>query len=867
MIGVTMLLAVHYAANRLSKVRLPWLALLLGLLPLCLQAEEVSPPVSGLLDMEQTRNEELQQRLDELAGQREQILAHNRELEQRLGEARRTAGRIDRQIEQLQGSLLLSRLLYRELRNLPPPPAITRLAATLDALRLERLEISRQLDELEDPPEQARARLPDGPEAARQTLARLLAERVTLLQRQEAHLDEVLELLTEAELGQQQLRDVHRRARETIEEKLFWMPSTPPLDGRWFGELPAALYQQLTSLDPAPALEGLAAPGWRSLFHGGLPVVLAMLLLYYRPRMRQRLDLLHREAGEPEQGAAAHTPLAILLDILLKLPAPLVLAGLALALRPGAEGPVLPLSSALLQLALLWLIIRTGRRLLRPRGTVQTHFLWSGETVRQLRNLLGMIGIVLAPLVLVMSFGDRPPEQLAEDRLGPLIILTASLLFAWLLARAALRWPTLRPGGLLRLATVLTLVLLAVAPALLTALGYYYTALQVGDLLLYSFYLLLAWILVSATAVRALTVASRHLAWRREKELGAAREKAALAEAREGAEAVEAVEQPPLEMSQVSAQSLRLTHTVLVLGFVVALYALWSDVFAAFAYLDTISLWEQRLVEGDQVLVSTTSVADLLWSLVILALAITLARNLPGLLEITVLSRLSLQPGSAYAITSLLAYVLVGTGLILALGALGVAWSKLQWLVAALGLGLGFGLQEIFANFISGLIVLFEKPIRIGDVITIGDLSGTVTRIRIRATTITDFDRKEIIVPNKSFVTDRLVNWSLTDSVTRLVLKVGFAYGSDLSAAREILLQAATENERVLQEPTPTAYFLGFGASTLDHELRAHVGQLSDRLPATDEILRRIDELCRERGVEIAFSQLDIHIRSDFRER
>ena len=226
------------------------------------------------------------------------------------------------------------------------------------------------------------------------------------------------------------------------------------------------------------------------------------------------------------------------------------------------------------------------------------------------------------------------------------------------------------------------------------------------------------------------------------------------------------------------------------------------------------------------------------------------------------LSRIKLAQGSAYAITTLLSYLIAGIGIVATLGTLGVSWDKLQWLVAALSVGLGFGLQEIFANFISGLIILFERPVRIGDVVTIGNLSGTVSRIQIRATTITDFDRKEIIVPNKTFVTGQLVNWSLTDTVTRVTVKVGVAYGSDLALTRRLLLQIADENPRVLKEPAPMALFLAFGASTLDHELRIHVRELADRNLAIDEINRRIDALFREHGIDIAFNQIDVHVRS-----
>src|SRR5690606_34415174 len=238
---------------------------------------------------------------------------------------------------------------------------------------------------------------------------------------------------------------------------------------------------------------------------------------------------------------------------------------------------------------------------------------------------------------------------------------------------------------------------------------------------------------------------------------------------------------------------------------------------------DNVVLYEFASAGGEAADMVPISLADALGALFIIVVALLLAGNLPGLLEVSVLSRLQLAQGSAYAITMLLSYIIVGVGFVAMLGTLGVSWDKLQWLVAALSVGLGFGLQEIFANFVSGLIILFERPMRIGDTVTVGNLSGTVSRIRIRATTITDFDRKEIIVPNKTFVTSQLINWSLSDTVTRVTITIGVAYGSDLELVRRLLLQAAHENPRVLRDPAPLVVFLNFGASTLDHELRVHV--------------------------------------------
>jgi potassium efflux system protein len=176
--------------------------------------------------------------------------------------------------------------------------------------------------------------------------------------------------------------------------------------------------------------------------------------------------------------------------------------------------------------------------------------------------------------------------------------------------------------------------------------------------------------------------------------------------------------------------------------------------------------------------------------------------------------------------------------------------------------GLGFGLQEIFANFVSGLIVLTERPIRIGDVVTVGDVSGTVARIRARATAVVDFDNKEVIIPNKAFITERVVNWTLSNQTTRLLLKVGVAYGSDIGLVQRVLLAAVRRHADVLESPPPSVVFADFGDSSLDFEIRAFVGTFDRRLRVRHEILSAVEQVLRENGIEIPFPQRDLHIRS-----
>jgi hypothetical protein len=228
-----------------------------------------------------------------------------------------------------------------------------------------------------------------------------------------------------------------------------------------------------------------------------------------------------------------------------------------------------------------------------------------------------------------------------------------------------------------------------------------------------------------------------------------------------------------------------------------------------------VRLWSSFSQQGAEQVITYVTLRDLILGLLVLWISFMAAQNLPGLLELLALRHLDLTPGSSYAITTLLRYSLILIGVLVAISQFGLEWGKLQWLIAALGVGLGFGLQEIVANFVSGLIILFEKPVRIGDTVTLGEVTGTVSRIQIRATTITDWDRKEVVIPNKTFITNQLINWSLSDAITRVVFTVGVAYGSDTGLAERLLLEVAHANPRVLPDPEPRAYFKAFADSSL----------------------------------------------------
>ena len=271
-------------------------------------------------------------------------------------------------------------------------------------------------------------------------------------------------------------------------------------------------------------------------------------------------------------------------------------------------------------------------------------------------------------------------------------------------------------------------------------------------------------------------------------------------------------------------------------------------------------LWSYSATVEGAVQRIPVDLADLLLALVLVVATYLASRNLPGFLEITVLNAIPMDFGARQALVIISRYIIIAVGVVTFFSVVGVKWSSIQWLVAALSVGLGFGLQEVVANFISGIIILFERPFRVGDVVTIGDTSGKVSRINIRATTIVDWNRKELIVPNKEFITGKLINWSLSDKLFRVRVPVGIAYGSDTDAAEKLLLKAARMNPLVINEPEPTAYFIGFGDNALNFEVRVYVNGIDDWYPMLHKLNRTIDQEFRKAGITIAFPQRDMHL-------
>ncbi|TYC55513.1 mechanosensitive ion channel [Marinobacter sp. BW6] len=798
------------------------------------------------------------EKLDEALAARRKALGTSQE---RLAFAESLLKRLDNEYESFQlrleraglnltddyANLLRQRL--ERLRSQTIAAGLTQgITAQLSAAREEQLRLE-EFEAVINPGDDIRGQL----EVRRSQLLRELHGVVT----------EHIEVLNDYYNTVAELQDRLEAYKELLQQRLFWLPSTEAIDLATFGKLFKGVSWLASSLEWTPLQGGVQT----SLDEHWPEITLLAALLIFLSARRRPIRRALAESGEDVGNVGKDhwnlTLYASLLSLLRALPAVIALGIASLLLDEGNEF-LHALSRGFSNAAFTMLLLRSVYTIAYPGGLGEQHFHWNPNTLQALRKQIPLLLWVLTPIVIIMPAMALPEGSAYSDSLGRTLFAIASLALAWFAHKFMSAVRQDQPSR--RALKVLHVVAVAVPPmlAVLSAWGYHYSAVRLEGLLFMSICWLAFVILLHYLGLRGLTVRERRMALIRRLEEREAERK--LAEAREAVESTgEAMpasyESPRQDMSDISQQSETLLRTLSLVVAGIGLWMLWDDVFPALGIFDAITLWSiDTGVEGEAPM--PINLGDLMLALAVGAGTVLAARNLPGALEVMFLSRLRLEPGVGYAITTMATYIIVFIGIIALLGVLGLQWSKLQWLVAALGVGLGFGLQEIVANFVSGLILLFERPIRVGDTVSIGGITGTVSRIRIRATTLVDWDRKEQIIPNKTFVTQDLTNWTLTDAITRVIVRVGVAYGSDVDKVQELLFQIATDNERVVNDPAPAVFCVGLDDSSVNFEIRVFVREIGDIMPLSHELHATITRSLREAGIEIPFPQRDIHIRT-----
>jgi small-conductance mechanosensitive channel len=283
--------------------------------------------------------------------------------------------------------------------------------------------------------------------------------------------------------------------------------------------------------------------------------------------------------------------------------------------------------------------------------------------------------------------------------------------------------------------------------------------------------------------------------------------------------------------------------------------------------MNSISLFEQIKAVLNFRLIPLGETGITIWTLiqflVLLLLLFYLTGKAKKLLVGRVLVRTKLDVGARQAVGSITRYALLLIGLLVILQTVGINLTTLNVIAGAVGIGVGFGLQNIASNFISGLIILFERPIKVGDRIVVGDVEGDVTEIGARSTTVVTNNQIAIIVPNSMFISEPVVNWKYTDPRVRFEIPIGVAYGSDVRLVQRLLLEVAKENADVLQAPPPDVCFREFGESSLNFVLRVwNQNHVHRKLVLYSELNFAIHDKFKAHGVEIPFPHRVLHVRS-----
>ncbi len=677
-----------------------------------------------------------------------------------------------------------------------------------------------------------------------------------LLQSLTSNYETFFTTLSELDAGERQYVNVIGQYSEFINENILWTKNTNVIN---LQTLITASKTFLKICSPR-GWWGICQTFWKDLHNH--PIVYILYLIMFslfallKKKLTRRMKLIALRIEKKYADRFWYSPQALLYTIIkaLFLPAIVFIISWQINHSPHKTDFAETVALGLMNLAGAILLFEFFRFSLAPNGLLIKHFNLPEKAATFLYRHLFWLAMAMLPLIFIIFIVEQQGVIHDRESLGRLALMARLILLTIFFAIV------LRPSGPLmkvilehyplgwleRLRYIWYSLVIFLPPILtLTAtLGYQYAAQQLSQCLLNTILLILVISFVVAFLLRWVSVAQKKLTYKK-----------ALHNREQVEETKEDYHQ---DIGHISRQTRNYINIMAILATFVGLWFIWSDNLPALGIFNKIELWQTTM---NQKPVSIT-ITDLCTAVFILFITFITTRNVLSILEIGVLQRLPLDSGMRFAIVTLTRYLIVITGVVMAFTAIGIGWAKVQWLVAAMTVGLGFGLQEIFANFISGLIILFEQPMRIGDTVTVGDISGTVTRIKIRATTILGWDRKELVVPNKEFITGRLINWSLSDNVLRLVFPVGIAYGSDTALTEKTLYEVARKHSGVLKDPEPVVIFKGFGSSSLDFELRVYIPDINSYLNVWHEINLAIDNAFRKEKIEIAFPQQDLHVRS-----
>jgi len=845
------------------------------------QAEKAVSGKHPLIQQSTRANIQYSRDLQDITAKIEQYAEQKTKVEAQAGEIEADFKSAEKKISLAGLSPALGKILREQRRNLPVKDEVEQQSQTIQnetaVTSLEQFKVEDQLKRLMDVDAGLKDLMSQQVDQALPVDQRMMiqAELRVLLNNQKELLNKLsvayttyLRTLGDFDFARQQMATQAGKFAVYLDERLLWVPSSEPINLNYIAELYHSTQWLLSPFNWMAVVTDAVKLVFRHPFLTFIAVLCLGGLQWGRNWAKLKLAAI---AGKTD--SFYFTLRALAYNLMLVSPLPLILnyvgwflsgslhvADFTKAVGEGLQGTAWPL-----------FFLQFFYRLFAVDGIARKHFQWQKSSVSLLRAQVAWVRFIAVPGVFIISGTSASKFSAHSDSIGRLALIIVMIALAVFAGRV------LKPSaGLLRdyiyknpegwtaklryvwyaAAVGMPLVIIGFAVA-----GYYLSALELQQKLIVTLRLIFLTIIIHALVFRWLTLVNRQLA------ITNARQKRKVAAIPEkhlaGSEdPVLPVDEQQIDIPKINAQTIKLLNVAIAFTLVIGFWMIWKNILPAFSFLDRIVLWQHLVNVEHQDVYQPVTMTNLFLAGLYIFIAVVAVRNFSGVMELLVFRRLSIEAGGRYAVNQLAKYVLVSIGFISVANELGGSWSQVQWLVAALSVGLGFGLQEIFANMVSGIILLFERPIRVGDTVTIGSITGKVSRIQMRATTLIDMDQKDLIVPNKTFITSQLINWTLSDAITRVVIPVGIAYGSDVELAHKVMMDTVKSMPLVLAEPEPSVVLVGFGDSSLNFSIRIFVSELFNRLPVTHDLHIRLEKALREHNIEIPFPQRDIHVRT-----
>lgn len=763
-------------------------------------------------------------------------------------------------------------------------------------------------------------------EPYRETLAQLIRQRRVLYDDLYNVLSDTLTIANDLRNKYSELQIKGQRVHALINDHLFWLTSNQGISLDFFMALMPNLLQQGQDLVHYLYTDFLTSDNLFNYLKIFLPIALLGVIFFHTRRYFKRLNNKLALRLDKDTDSYLLTPFALFNHFFLIIPRVCLITILGsivifITLDNFDDQIMLTYYLSLHVICFLYM-----RHIMEPNSLEQRHFAISPERLANSRIIIDQIWYISIPMLTIANMRELEPTKIPTDSIGYLLMLLGFLYLTIFACIQVKRMLTNETPTMSKLAVALAGILTPLTITLMLALGYYYTVIQLLNRVAITLYLGFLYIILSQTLRRELHVAeikltnfTRRQAMQQEftsfsnantvtptqlalankssqnakkKKLFGNRRTVAnnlkgstlslgftsklfsstlqdseSSSARKSSNTLPRRSDTPritaTRLELISNRIFKLFNTFLLFFFLYFMYLQWNDLAGVLDYLNQIYLWQSTEVVDGKTIESTLTLKDVLLAVIIIIVAILLNRNLPLLIERVVLLRSNNNTKSiSYTLKLISSYVITALGIILAAGALGISWDKLQWLVAALSVGLGFGLQEIFANFVSGIIILFERQIRVGDIVTLNGLSGTVSKIRIRATTIVSFENMEVVIPNKQFITSALTNWSLSNTVTKIVFTIGIAYDADINKAKDLLRGILRRCRDINREKQPAVYVKSLDASAITIMCEVYVNEIGKRKAVFDFLSIESLRIFKENNIEVPFDQMDVTIRN-----